>query len=58
MQSVIEKIKELPRYDIELCRCVIGPHIEYYKAKDGQFVAWEDLENIINIEKDNDNDKN
>jgi hypothetical protein len=45
--DLIEKLKNVPRYDVVICNCVIGPHTEFVLSDTGDFMKWEDVEEIL-----------
>jgi len=45
--NLIEKLKNVPRYDVVICNCVIGPHTEFVLSDTGDFMKWEDVEEIL-----------
>ena len=48
---MLEELKNLKlnlsRYDIYVCNCIIGPHLETELNSEGQYVTFEELEDEI-----------
>jgi len=37
----------LTRYNMSVCECEFGPHMELEKTPEGEWVKWEDVETLL-----------
>lgn len=41
-------VEKLLKYDVEMCHCCLGEHMETVESSDGEFFKVEDVEPILN----------
>jgi len=41
-------VEKLTKYNVEMCHCFLGEHMETVESSDGEFFKVEDMEPILN----------
>lgn len=53
LSQLRKRLQNIKRYELNICNCVNGPHIDYENDSDGDWVRFDEIEDLLlELEKD------